>query len=65
MLQVAANRSMTTWDHAGLTFSGVCWRGVDGRVREQSGDVLASKSSMGCFSGTERGVLTSSQNFKA
>ena len=35
-----------------MTFPGVCWRAVNGQVREQSGDVLANKN----FSGTERGV---------
>ena len=57
MLHGAANHGCrTTWDHAGLTFPGVCWRAVNGRVREQSGDILASRSGRDCFSGTERGV---------
>lgn len=49
-LQVAANRGRPGQRPPGimlaLTFSGVCWRALNGRVREPSGDVLAGKAAL-------------------
>ena len=46
--------------NASLTFSGVCWRGLNGRVGEQSGDILASLKAQGSlFWDLERGADSS------